>query len=679
MKSSTLARRRQTLASAPQTACSSSGSNNNSRRVWCSAGESLPSLLPSTNNDSNKCSSTNSNSSSSSNSSSNSSSSSSRMEDLEAEGESVPDLLLGVSSHCMQLLSLPLLLPHAALLPDRGSVVGAPEEPLPGGPNQPAQGAPFVAAAVTPVGSNSSIVAAALQHKPTILYFNLAKDTPVYRQSTPSILRCLVSDTSGSFLFGGDDSGVLTAWQLSGCLLQQPAAAAPAAAAETQQHKLSPLLCSWQAHDSSVCQLYVHQSLLISAGRDGSLKAFQLAHVLSPVSGGNERAASAAGSSCPPHSSSSSSRPRPCRRWQGHTDAVRCCCFLEGPALHRAAAPWLLVSAAADRTVRVFGPESDECVESFRLPSEPLCMCLYTRGPTPFAFVGAADNNIYILKVAVAAGSSSSSSEAGRRGGEGGGVLLREAWVTPPCPISSSSSSSRAAVLQGHCAAVRGCVCLGDGRLVTAASDGLRVWSVSTKATVSRILPRPGLALPLEGLQLLPLQEPEARRVLAPLGLLRQHSSSSTESAAAATAVCLLQPHLEQQQLQQAALLQQDAVAAAAHTLSLFSADPRRFKQHAKNMQLYGQRNEESPRCMQQLLKLSQGAAETLQEAVLRFLAPSVEAVAAKREAAAAAAAAAVAAVDAKGVDAAELSPVSSDDERSAAAVRGTSKRKLRA
>ncbi|KAL8428424.1 hypothetical protein ACSSS7_007220 [Eimeria intestinalis] len=637
------------------------------------------------------------------------------MDVLEAEEESITGLLLGVSSHCLQLLSLPLLQPHASLLPDRGTIVGAPEGPPPVPPsNQTGQGGPpFVAAAVIPLGSNSSIVAAAMQHKPTVLYFNFAKNSPVYRQSTPSILRCLASDSSGSFLFGGDDSGVLTAWQLSGCVLQQPAAAvaaAPAEAAEIQQHKLSPLLCSWQAHDSSVCQLYIHHSLLISAGRDGSLKAFQLAHVLSPVSYTNGRAPTASGflstsiSSSKSSSSSSSSSPRPCRRWQGHTDAICCCCFLEGPALHRAAGPWLLLSAAADRTVRVFGPESDECLESFRLPSEPLCMCLDTRGPIPLAFVGAADNNVYVLKIAAAAGStSSSSSSSSSRGGERGGVPLREAWVSPPYPISSSSSnsssstdssnssssSSRAAVLQGHSAPVRGCVCLADGRLVTAANDGLRIWSVSTRTTVSHILPRPGLALPLEGLQLLLLREPEKRRVLAPLGLLRQHSSSSssTDAAAAATAVCLVQPRVEQQQLQQAALLQREAAAAAADTIGLFSADPRRFKQHAKTLQVYGRRNEDSPRCMQQLLKLSQGAADTLEGAVLQLLAASGKAGAVKREAAitaAAAAAAAVAAVDARDVDAAEVSPVSSDDERAptataAATAGGSIKRKLRA
>ena len=72
---------------------------------------------------------------------------------------------------------------------------------------------------------------------------------------------------------------------------------------------------------------------------------------------------------------------------------------------------------------------------------------------------------------------------------------------------------------------------------------------------------------------------------------------------------------------------------------------------------------------MQQLLNISQGAAETLQEAVLRLMGAAGDSTAAaaaartgsKKRAAAAAAAAAV--VDARDVDAAEASPVSSDDE----------------
>ena len=97
----------------------------------------------------------------------------------------------------------------------------------------------------------------------------------------------------------------------------------------------------------------------------------------------------------------------------------------------------------------------------------------------------------------------------------------------------------------------------------------------------------------------------------------------------------------------------------------------------AAAVQVYGRRNAESPRCMQQLLQLSQGAAETLQEAVLQLLGrPEETATAAAKPAAAAATS-----VDARDVDPAEASPVSSGDERppaaSAAAARSSSKRKM--
>lgn len=502
-------------------------------------------------------------------------------------------------------------------------------------------------------------------------------------------LRCLATDSSGSFLFAGDDSGVLTAWQLSGAVLQQGATAvgagAPTAAAETLQHKLSPLICSWQAHDSSICRVYVHRSLLISAGRDGSLKAFQLADVLSPLSGAKDAPFYSSGVFAPTDRSSSSS-PRPFRRWEGHTEGISCCAFLAGPSLHRAAAPWLVVTAAADRTLKVFSPHCDGCIEAFRLPSEPLCLSLDCSGPTALAFVGCTDTNTYILKIAAAAGCSTGGK--GRKGAAGtGDALLREAWVCPPHCFSSSnnnsSSSSRAAVLQGHRAAVRGCVSLGDGRFITSAADGLRLWKVSSIAAVTHIPPRPGLALPLENLQLL-LQHYPSSRLLPSLGLLRQHTSTSGETAVA-TAVCLLQPQVEHQQQQQAVLLQREVAAADGDNLSVFRSDPRRFKRHSKILQVYERSSsKETPHCIQQLLKLSQGAAETLQEAVVHLLQQPKDA------AAAAAKSPAAASVDARDVDAAELSPVSSEDERhsfsatpaapppAVAAAKSSSKRKVR-
>ena len=96
--------------------------------------------------------------------------------------------------------------------------------------------------------------------------------------------------------------------------------------------------------------------------------------------------------------------------------------------------------------------------------------------------------------------------------------------------------------------------------------------------------------------------------------------------------------------------------------------------------QVYGHHSQDSPRCMQQLLLLSQGAAETLQHALLQVMGNS-EATAAAAESAKSAAA--VASVDARVVDSAEVSPVSSEDEGlpaasdAAAAARCSNKRKM--
>ncbi|XP_026189666.1 uncharacterized protein LOC34622365 [Cyclospora cayetanensis] len=581
------------------------------------------------------------------------------MEALAAPDEllTFPASLLAVGENGLQILSLPQLQPQVMLLPDVGSYQGPLEGPL-GGPSHQKGPPSFAAAAVCSLGANSSIFVAALQHKPTLLYFNVTKNAAVYRQSTPTIVRCLAADSSGSFLFAGDDAGVLTVWQLSAVVLQQGASAAAPNAEAPLQHKLTPLICSWQAHDSGVCCICIHRSLLISAGRDGSLKAFQLADVLSMGSawkGGAAGITLNASSAVEMSGLGSGSSRKPVRRWQGHTEAVSSCCFLEGPALHRSAGSWLLLTAAADRSVRVYGGNSDECLEAFRLPAAPLCLSVDAQGPTALAFVGCADGNVYILKIASAAGSN----------GGGSAALLREIWVCPPSSsnsnsstsssTSSTSSSSRhAAVLRGHTAAVRGCVSLRDGRVVTAAADGIRLWRASCGVSITHIPPRQGLVLPLEGLQLLLLQHTGTQRLLSPLGLLRQHGGGGGDNSAA-TALCLLQRRVEQQQLLHAALLQRQV---AGDRVPLFRADPRRFKKHVQSLQIYGQKTSDAPLCMQQLLKLSQGAASTLQDAVLRLL-NSADTTGASAEGAHKA----PLAVDARAVDADEESSVSSEDK----------------
>ncbi|OEH78376.1 hypothetical protein cyc_03326 [Cyclospora cayetanensis] len=73
---------------------------------------------------------------------------------------------------------------------------------------------------------------------------------------------------------------------------------------------------------------------------------------------------------------------------------------------------------------------------------------------------------------------------------------------------------------------------------------------------------------------------------------------------------------------------------------------------------IYGQKTSDAPLCMQQLLKLSQGAASTLQDAVLRLL-NSADTTGASAEGAHKA----PLAVDARAVDADEESSVSSEDK----------------
>ncbi|OEH77842.1 hypothetical protein cyc_06128 [Cyclospora cayetanensis] len=324
------------------------------------------------------------------------------MEALAAPDEllTFPASLLAVGENGLQILSLPQLQPQVTLLPDVGSYQGPLEGPL-GGPSHQKGPPSFAAAAVCSLGANSSIFVAALQHKPTLLYFNVTKNAAVYRQSTPTIVRCLAADSSGSFLFAGDDAGVLTVWQLSAVVLQQGASAAAPNAEAPLQHKLTPLICSWQAHDSGVCCICIHRSLLISAGRDGSLKAFQLAESMEEI---------------------------PMSAWK-HFACQRL----------RSVSQWM------------------------------------------------------------------------RRG-------------------------------------LRLLLSLRDGRVVTAAADGIRLWRASCGVSITHIPPRQGLVLPLEGLQLLLLQHTGTQRLLSPLGLLRQHGGGGGDNSAA-TALCLLQRRVEQQQL----------------------------------------------------------------------------------------------------------------------------------
>ncbi|QDZ20009.1 WD40 repeat domain-containing protein [Chloropicon primus] len=243
--------------------------------------------------------------------------------------------------------------------------------------------------------------------KPALIVHEWGRETPAHTCYVAERVACLSADASGTYVVGGSPSGAVYLWLV-----------------ETGE-----FLCSWKAHYRAVTHVTFLEGelVLLSAGEDALIHAWNLVDVLCQSSGGDAK---------------------PVATWSEHSLPVTSlsCGKTGGPGA-------LFLSSSLDHSCRVWQLGAKLSLLTVSCPSPVLCCCLDAL--EQYAYAGGKDGNIFEKCL----------TEVSRSGGGG---------AASSSQVSGGLGESVTKTFKGHTKAVTSVRCAGNGKtLISSSEDGL--------------------------------------------------------------------------------------------------------------------------------------------------------------------------------------------------------------